>query len=109
MTIEQLQETIKKFVHDRQIGTSVENRMLDLVSEAGELGKEVLKSSNYGKRSFHTTKAFKDELGDVFFSLVCLANQTDLNLDQLMKDALVKYDQRFKEHNHIGSVNKNKG
>ncbi len=106
MTLNELQTLIKKFVDERNIGTSTENRMLDLLSESGELAKEVLKGSDYGKRLFIKNKAFDAEFGDVFFSLVCLANQTDINLETLIVNALDKYDKRFKEHHHIGSVNK---
>lgn len=106
MTLDELQLLVKKFVDDRDIGTSTANRMLDLLSEAGELAKEVLKSSDYGKRAFENTEAFVNEFGDVLFSVICLANQTDLNLENIIETSLVKYDKRFKEHHHIGSVNK---
>ncbi len=106
MTLDELQKIIFDFVEERKIGTTVEHRMLDLLSEAGELSKEVLKSTDYGKKSFEKNDAFKDELGDVFFSLVCMANQTDTNLEELIKYALEKYRLRFIDHNHIGSVNK---
>lgn len=106
MTLDELQTLIKKFVDERNIGTSTENRMLDLLSESGELAKEVLKSSDYGKQPFVRNKDFDAEFGDVFFSLVCLANQTDINLEKLIVKALEKYDKRFKDHHHIGSVNK---
>ena len=67
MTLDELQKIINDFVEERNIGTTVEHRMLDLLSEAGELSKEVLKSTDYGKRAFEKNNAFKDELGDVFF------------------------------------------
>ncbi len=106
MTLDELQLLVKKFVDDRNIGTTTANRMLDLLSEAGELAKEVLKSSDYGKQPFENTEAFENEFGDVFFSMVCLANQTDLNLKEMIDKSLVKYDKRFKDHQHIGSIDK---
>ena len=106
MEIKELQSMIEKFVKERNIGTSTQNRMLDLLSEAGELAKEILKSSDYGKKAFERNEAFDAEFGDVFFSLVCLANQTNLDLEDLMLRALEKYDQRFKDHQHIGSIDK---
>ena len=106
MTLNELQQIIKKFVEDRNIGTSTENRMLDLLSESGELAKEVLKSSDYGKQPFESNDAFRNEFGHVLFSLVCLANQTDLNLEEVINESLIKFDKRFKDHKHIGSVNK---
>jgi NTP pyrophosphatase (non-canonical NTP hydrolase) len=108
MTLDELQLLIKTFVDTRGIGTSVSNRMLDVSSEAGELAKEVLKGTDYGKKPFEMTKSFADEFGDVLFSLVCLANQTNLNIEDALDQALIKYNKRFLEHHHIGSVNKKK-
>lgn len=106
MTLDELQTVIKQFVDERKIGTSTENRMLDLLSEAGELAKEVLKGSDYGKRPFEPNQAFEDEFSHVLFSLVCLANQTDLRLEEILEKSLIEFDKRFKDHKHIGSVNK---
>lgn len=106
MTLDELQAVIKTFVDDRKIGTSTENRMLDLLSESGELAKELLKSSDYGKQPFKANEAFESEFSHVLFSLVCLANQTDLRLEDVLEKSLVEFDKRFKDHHHIGSVNK---
>ncbi|QWB95167.1 nucleotide pyrophosphohydrolase [Mycoplasmatota bacterium] len=108
MTLDELQLLIKTFVETRQIDTSVSNRMLDVLSEAGELSKEVLKSTDYGKKSFELTQAFVEEFGDVFFSLICLANRVDINIEDMIDQALIKYHKRFLEHQHIGSVEKKK-
>lgn len=43
-----------------------ENRILDIQSELGELAKEVLKSTNYGKKELVITKELELELGDEF-------------------------------------------
>ncbi|HCK13271.1 TPA: hypothetical protein DHW51_04045 [Candidatus Poribacteria bacterium] len=40
--------------------------MLYLISELGEVAKEILKTSNYGSKEFHLRPEFSDELGDVF-------------------------------------------
>jgi len=106
MTLNEAQVLVKNFVDERNIGTSVENRMLDVLSEAGELAKELLKSSDYGKKPFEKNFGFENEFGDIFFSLICLANQTNINLQDSIETALIKYEARFIDHQHIGSVNK---
>ncbi len=106
MTLDELQARIKKFVEDRDIGTSVEHRMLDLLSESGELAKEVLKGSGYGSKPYTETDAFEREFSDVLFSLVCLSNQTGISLEENIIEALKRYDKRFKDHKHIGSIDK---
>ncbi len=106
MTIDELQALIKAFVDERGIGTSVEHRILDLHAEAGELAKEALKNMDYGKSQFDSSKKFEKEFSDVLFSLVCLANQTGIDIEKNIKEALVEYDIKFKDHKHIGSLNK---
>lgn len=106
MTLDELQVKVEKFVSEKNIGTNIESRMIDLLSEAGELSKELLKSTDYGKKPFDKTKLFENELGDVLFSLVCLANQSEISLEQVINDAFEKYEQRFLDHQHIGSINK---
>lgn len=106
MTLDELQLKVKKFVDEKNIGTNIESRMIDLLSEAGELSKELLKSTDYGKKDFETTPLFKNELGDVFFSLISLANQSDISLQQVIEEAFIKYEKRFIDHQHIGSVDK---
>ena len=53
--------------------------MLDLVSEIGEVSKELLKSSDYGKGDLKVTEDMKKEMGDVLFSLIVLANELDID------------------------------
>ncbi|MBQ3946859.1 MAG: hypothetical protein II670_14830 [Alphaproteobacteria bacterium] len=45
----------------------------------------------------------ESELGDVLFSLVSVANCADINLDQALKNVLIKYEDRFNAKGHIGS------
>ena len=98
-----IQERIKTFVQDNKLETSLEHRMLDLMSELGELNKEVLKASKYGKESLKLTETFADELGDVGFSLLCIANQTNLNLEACIQNALSKYQERLKQSGSASS------
>ena len=97
------QKTVAVFVEENRLETSVEARLLDLVSEVGELAKEVLKSTEYGHQSFQPTVAWSGELADVFFSLICLANSTGVNLEENLVEALHKYGQRLATKGDAGS------
>ncbi len=66
------------------------SEFLDLVSEVGELTKEVLRATNYGRESFHPTEEWSGELGDILFSLACVANSTGLELKMALSEALYK-------------------
>ncbi len=86
-----------------QLETSVEARLIDLLSEMGELAKEALKGSDYGKAPFTQTPAWEEELADAFFSLVCLANSTNVDLEKALGDALAKYEARLRQKGDAGS------
>ena len=63
----------------------------------GELAKEALIASDYGKRDFFPSEAFRDELGDALFSLICVANGAGVELEGALEHALSKYARRFAE------------
>ena len=76
-----LQRTVASFVGETGIEAPIEARLLDLASEVGELSREALEATNYGLVPFRPPDGWADELGDVLFVLVCLANGTGVDLD----------------------------
>lgn len=80
-----------------------ENRILDIQSELGELAKEVLKSTNYGKKELVITKELELELGDVLYSLLTFANENGVSIEKCLDGALAKYEKRNLETGNIGS------
>lgn len=103
MDLKVYQEKVKCFVEKNNINSSIEVRLIDLYSEIGEFSKEVLKGNSYGKKSFEQTKESKNELGDVFFSLICVANLLDVDLGEALESVIDKYIKRFAEKRDIGS------
>ncbi|HEX2913383.1 MAG TPA: MazG nucleotide pyrophosphohydrolase domain-containing protein [Chloroflexia bacterium] len=97
------QRKVAAFVSKNGLEIEVPYRLLDLTSELGELAKEALKGSNYGQESFQPTPEWFDELADVFFSLVCVANSTGLNLEEGLEMALSKYQERLVRKGSAGS------
>ena len=85
-------------------GLSPENRILDIQSELGELSKEVLKSTNYGKTKFQTTEDFVMEFGDTLYSILCLANETNIDAKEALEKVLNKYESRFSKKGTFGSA-----
>jgi len=103
MKLSNLQEKINKFTKDKGLNSNVNVRIIDLASEIGELSKEVLKGTNYGNEQFRKTKEWESEIGDVLFSLICLANETDTSLEECLGYVLVKYERRFDNTGYLGS------
>ncbi|MEM7330823.1 MAG: MazG-like family protein [Chloroflexota bacterium] len=78
---------------------------LDLISELGEVAKEILKATNYGEVDSpqFNQEQITSELGDVLYSLCLLATAVDVNLDEAFATALHKYETRMQKKGHIGS------
>ena len=98
-----LQQRVADFVAAHDLEAPVESRLLDLVSEVGEAAKEALKGSDYGRQTFRPTTAWAEELGDVLFSLACVANSTGVDLAAALETALAKYEQRLAQQGEAGS------
>jgi len=97
MTIKQLQEEVEIFVKKNHLDSSLEFRVLDLNSEVGEVSKEILKMTNYGKSDLDINKGIKYELGDVLYSLITVANKLNIDLEDALKLVLEKYKKRLKK------------
>ncbi len=97
------QRAVADFVAAHGLETSTEARLLDLVSEIGELAKEALKATGYGRGAFAPTEAWAGELGDTLFSLICLANGTGVDLEATLRAALEKYERRLALRGEVGS------
>ncbi len=98
-----IQERINDMIKKYDLEASLEIKFIDLVSEIGELGKEILKGNDYGKKDFRKSDNIESEIGDVFFSLICVANGLNINLEDSLEIVLEKYDKRFLNKGDIGS------
>lgn len=98
-----LQKQVADFVEINQLEIDVAHRTLDLVSELGEVSKEILTSTVYGRKPFRPTNEWQSELGDLLFALVCVANSTGVDLEQALLEVLKKYQKRLKSKQDAGS------
>ncbi len=92
-----LQTKVAEFITANGLDTGAEFRALDLVSEVGEVAKEILKMTDYGKAEARPREELKGELGDVLFALVALANQLDVDLEEALEIVLDKYALRLEK------------
>lgn len=98
-----LQQVAAELAQEYGLNAPLMARYTDLVSEVGELGKELLLGSNYGNSELKITAGTATEIGDVLFSLVMIANSLNLDLDNCFDEAIEKYRQRFGKAGQIGS------
>jgi|SRR5581483_1012909 NTP pyrophosphatase (non-canonical NTP hydrolase) len=99
------QTRVAAFTKAHQLEHDPATRLLDLVSETGEVAKEMLKATQYGAQAFSSADAWRDEMGDVFFALVCLANETGVNLETALQLAIAKYEHRLAQNGSAESAN----
>ncbi|MCB0033856.1 MAG: hypothetical protein KDE51_07550 [Anaerolineales bacterium] len=77
---------------------------LDLMSEVGEVAKEILLATNYGEEELElATTNMQMELGDALYSLCLLATAADVDLDAALTAVLEKYEKRWAEKGDMGS------
>jgi len=79
---------------------------LDLLSELGEVAKEILLATDYGKRPLPTQFNQSDlagELGDALYSLCLLAHASGIDLEAAFATTLTKYEQRRQQQGNPGS------
>ena len=89
MTIEEAQQKVDEWI--KTIGVRYFNELTNLgilMEEVGELSRIMVRT--YGEQSFkenEKNKNLSDEFADVLWVLLCLANQTGVNLtDALQKN-----------------------
>jgi NTP pyrophosphatase (non-canonical NTP hydrolase) len=98
MTIEQAQNEVDNWI--KTIGVRYYNELTNLAlltEEVGELARII--SRKYGEQSFkESDKAYNlsDEMADILFVLICLANQTGVDLTEAFKANLLKKTERDK-------------
>ena len=98
-----MQKRVSNFIHQYHLTGDGPIRYIDLVSEVGELGKELLKASSYGTLECRKTENMVEEMGDCLFSLLSLCCTLDIDAETALDIALSKYQLRFEQKGAIGS------
>jgi len=96
------QQRVAAFVAEHGLEAPPAYRVLDLVSEVGELGKEVTESTGYGA-SPEAVDVDRDELGDTLFALLALAEELGVDASAALAESLEKYERRLDERGSAGS------
>lgn len=94
---------VNEFNAEHGLELDPERRMLDLESETGELAKELLKASEYGKSEVETTPELEDVFGDVYYALLSLADECGIDPEDALESSMEKYRERFESGGSVGS------
>jgi NTP pyrophosphatase (non-canonical NTP hydrolase) len=99
MTISEAQKTVDNWIKTTGVRYFSElTNMAILAEEVGEVARII--SRKYGDQSFkdnETDKQLADELADVLFVVICLANQTGVNLTDALLKNIEKKETRDKD------------
>jgi NTP pyrophosphatase (non-canonical NTP hydrolase) len=96
MTISNAQQQVDEWI--KTVGVryfSELTNMAMLTEEVGEVARIIAR--RYGEQSEKESdknKDLGDEMADVLFVLICLANQTGVNLEEALKQNLLKKSER---------------
>ena len=102
MTILELQKRTDEWI--KEFGVRYFSEMTNLallMEEVGELARIIARS--YGEQSFKENELnlkLNEELADIIFVIICLANQTNTNLTKAIEDNFekVQYDLYYIKH-----------
>lgn len=102
MTLQQAQHQVDQWIltHGVRYFSELTN-MAILTEEVGELAR--LMARQYGDQSFKSTETKKEmaeELADVLWVVICIANQTGVDLTNALQSSFEKKSARDKERHH---------
>ncbi|MCB0733084.1 MAG: nucleotide pyrophosphohydrolase [Flavobacteriales bacterium] len=96
MTLQEAQQTVDQWINT--IGVRYFSELTNtaiLMEEVGELAR--IMARTYGDQSFKAGEDGRnlgDEMADVLFVLICLANQTGVDLTSALEENLIKKTKR---------------
>lgn len=101
MTLQEAQSAVDQWIKTYGVRYFSElTNMAILTEEVGELARVIARK--YGDQSFKAGEKenLADEMADVLWVLLCLANQTGVDLTQALEENLRKKTQRDKDRHH---------
>lgn len=91
-----MQARVDEYIRQFKVGYfSPLAMMARLSEETGELAREI--NHHYGekqKKSSETEKAIAEELGDVLFVLITMANSLEIDLEEAFEQVMMKFEVR---------------
>ena len=96
MTIKQAQDIVDNWINEHGVRYFSElTNMAILTEEVGELARVIARK--FGEQSYKDSDKnteLSEEMADILFVLICMANQTGVNLTEALKKSLEKKTDR---------------
>jgi NTP pyrophosphatase (non-canonical NTP hydrolase) len=97
------QQQVTAFARHHNLLHDPATHTLDLVSEVGEVAKEVLLATDYGQQPPQFSPELAGELGDALYSLLTLASACGVDVEEALNATLAKYERRLTQRGDAGS------
>ena len=97
------QRRAEEFAEENDLDAPTPFRLLDLVSELGEIAKDATKTAEYGEKP-EQLDVKQDEIGDLLFSLFTLCENLDIDAQEAFDEAMRKYENRVEDTGTPGSA-----
>lgn len=99
-TLSELQKKVKECAEKFNFGWSNYVQYIHLVEEVAELGEALTvqqgdRDAGSGESALADHNDPKEELGDVLFTVMQLANQLDVNLEEVLEKTFNHYDHKL--------------
>lgn len=91
-TVPELQDDVDDWIEGHGGYWSTLSMMTRFVEETGEMATAI--NTRHGDKPGDDTRAeLVAEVGDVFFTLICLANKLEIDLEEAVSDVMETYDE----------------
>lgn len=99
MTIQEAQKQVDNYISQFKAGYWPPlSNLARLIEEIGELSREL--NHRHGSKIKKTEERhsnISDELGDILFTLICIANSENIDLEESLNKVIDKYNTRDSE------------
>jgi len=99
-SLSELQKKVKECTEKFNFNWSHYVQYIHLVEEVAELGEALTvqqgdRKAGSGESALADHNDLKEELGDVLFNVVQVANQLNLNLDEVIEETFTHYEKKL--------------
>ncbi len=96
-----LQKEVQECVEKFNFNWTNYVQYIHLVEEVAELGEALTvhqgdRKAGSGENALADHHDTREELGDVLFNVIQIANQLNLNLDEVMEETFARYEEKLK-------------
>jgi len=94
LNLNEIQEKIDLWVKNHGDYWSPLSMLCAIVEEIGEIAREINSLEGYKPKKKEEKGELFEEMGDLLFSIICLANYYDIKLDNAILKSIKKFSER---------------